>query len=293
MYRVVIMFLDMRIKREISNLLNIIQSGNFLGKELLVKEHKKILDLLKLTASSDACINSIKAIKANLIYKMFKLAEDPNLIKLITSKIVEYKDLEKILNASDIVYSEKEKIGLNNRLNVLELAYRVEMDLNKAVETAKEEGHEKPSFFSDHFEELASLKETLSSDAICPDDVEYFFNTRLFDLIAAEPYNFSVKLTDIYKVMIHNIKLVPTKKFDEQRKILLDKKTKEGQVFDYEAFRSILYDAKNKLKLNLKRHLEQPGSHTFHKVRKISVNKLPKLALKNNLDLYSSLRLNH
>ncbi|MDQ8039765.1 MAG: hypothetical protein AAGB33_00105 [Cellulomonas sp.] len=113
---------------------------------------------------------------------------------------------------------------LNNCVYTLELLNSVETDLKEVVEFSKDEGYEEDNFFEKHFQELDNLKTILFFDTIEQENIEWFFNSYLFDLIAAEPENFSVKLTDIYRLMIHDVKIVTNKDFNEQRQILLNKK---------------------------------------------------------------------
>lgn len=103
-------------------------------------------------------------------------------------------------------------------------------------------------FFTKHFKELARLKDIFLSKTIDKNDIRCFFDTDIFNLITADPRNFSVTLSDIYDFLIQDINLYTKNDFNLQCQILLDKKTKEGKDFNFDIFYSVLCDKRQKFK---------------------------------------------
>ncbi len=240
----------MRIKRKLQACFRIINIGVYPNKNLLLEEHKILLSLLDTPLSCENCSELVKKIKENQVYKLFKLDKDPDFLKSFLTKGSNANILKVLLTTTDLVYSEQEKNTLEKYFSIFVLLSNLETELRKVVSLVSElilkDGEE--DFFAKHFQELARLNEIFLFETIDKNHIEWFFDTDIFNLIAADPENFSVKLSDIYDFLIQDINLYTKKDFNRQCQILLDKKTKEGNDFNFNNFYTVLCDKRQKFK---------------------------------------------
>lgn len=237
-------------KTKLDACFRIINFGAYPNKKYLNEEHKTLLSLLDMTLTHENCEATIKKIKENQIYKLFKLDKDTDFLKSFFIKTSDPSTLQILLKNSDIVYSEQEKNSLRKSSSILTLLLSLETELKEVALILQEfiAMLGEKDFFKNHFQELDKLKETFLSDTIEINHIQWFFTTDIFNLMTEEPKNFTIKTVDIYDLLIQDINLYTKNHFNQHCQILLDKKTEEGENFHFDTFYAVLCDKRQKFK---------------------------------------------
>ena len=111
-------------------------------------------------------------------------------------------------------------------------------------EESENEGSEK-GFLDYHLNELKKLKEISSLKSLKITDINWFFDTALFNLMNELPEEFVIKPEEIYRSMLNRFEITSKEKFQEHLKVLLEQKTKEKE-FLFVRFFPVLSAAKKR-----------------------------------------------
>lgn len=243
---------------------------------------KNIRKILSQPFSMESFQEIIVALKANQLYRQFKLEEAPAIFRAIVNKINDITMIEKLLSlSSEINYSESEEKMLNQRLTTLISLSILDDDLDENIDHQSD-------FFKVYFEDLKKLKEIFSSECITFQNIKWFLQSDLFEFISEAADCFDVRLEDLYKSMLQNTDINTKKDFFSHNEILKNTK-KEIHSFDYKAFYVILSNKKKQLTDNLRESSTLLNHNSFYKPPKaIGLSPMARKALLNNFKKYTA-----
>ncbi len=168
----------------------------------------------------------------------------------------------------NIEFEEEENI-LKRRIDILKIFNLLDDIEAEIIDFSQLESnfYEIEVFITTHLEEMAELKKIINSNIISFNHIKWFFNSELFDLIldVVEEASF---LPSIYKFMLGEKLITQQAEPNEHIELLLIKKSKEKQAFNYESFRQILYSKTNIPKPISKRFSISPDGTLLHHKRK-------------------------
>lgn len=278
-----------KIEFKLDQIIKLLSDKYFLNKQELLDGYENLKKLLTSSFPQEFLPKIIKELKANPFYQQFKLDADPQFLNAIVTKVTDFKIIEELLSSSEINYSQQETIVLEQRLNILISLSLLEQDLKEIKEIIDSEEDEEDDFFV-YFENLEKLKTILSSESVSIENIDWFFESDLFEFISGTSDCFDVKLVDLYKILLEYTEIKTSEDFIEHKELL--KKARKENPFDYNKFYAVLSNTKKQLADNLRSSPIIPLSTTyntsifkkFSKVTKLSP--IAKKALLNNLKEY-------
>jgi hypothetical protein len=243
----------MSIEAELNHIVKNLACDNFPNKQVLQEGYENLKSLLTSHISSELLPEAVKALKANLVYQQFKLADDPQFLKTLIVQVDNAIILDELF-ALEVDYSKIEEQVLDQQLLLLALDY----DLKEVIEFFTETDSEA---FEIYLEDLQELKNLFCLEKINPGKVEWFLHSDLFVLMADSSDSFDIPLTDIYQALLDNCKISTAEEFLEHKAILREKAKQaanDKESFELKKFLSILapielqlkekfYSAENKL----------------------------------------------
>ena len=119
-------------------------------------------------------------------------------------------------------------------------------EVDKKMDETSGNGDREEGFLNCHLKELEELKEISTSKSIGIEDIKWFFNSALFNLMNEVPECFIIEPIEIYECMLERIEITSKEKFHEHLAILLRKKTEEKNIFPFVRFFPILSAAKKR-----------------------------------------------
>lgn len=180
-------------------------------------------------------LENITKLKTNPFYRQFKLDSDSCYIKELINKVNDVEIIELLLKSSEINYSQQEELVIKQRLNNLILLSILKQELNRA---------HKDELFEVYLEDLEKLKKLLSSELISFKDVQWFFDSDLFEFISSTS-DCCDKNMDLYKALLENTEIKTRKDFTEHDQLL---KTKRKEKYiNYKEFYDVLSATKKQL----------------------------------------------
>lgn len=111
---------------------------------------------------------------------------------------------------------------------------------DKKMDGISENEASEETFLGYHLEELKKLKKLSTLTTLEVKDIEWFFDTALFDLMNELPECFVIEPEEIYQCMLERIEITSKKYFQEHLTVLLRKKTEEKNTFPFVRFFPIL-----------------------------------------------------
>jgi hypothetical protein len=267
----------MSIETKLKDILQRLNFYYFSNKKELLKSLEELNKILNPSFLMESFQEIITALKANQLYREFKLDADPEIFRAIVNKVNDITMIEKLLSlSSEINYSESEKKVLDQRLAILIALSFLDDDLDENMDNES-------NFFEVYFQDLKELKKIFSSEYITPDNIKWFLHSDLFEFISEATECFDVNLEDLYECMIQNTDINTKKDFSFHKQILENAK-KEVESFDYEAFYAVLSKTKKQLTDNLRKSSTLLNHNSFYKSPK-SIG-LSKTAQKAWLNIY-------
>ena len=267
-----------------TKLKDILQSLNFYyfpNKKELLKSLEELNKILNHSVVIESFQEIITALKANQLYRQFKLEAEPEFFRTIVNKINDITKIEKLLSlSSKINYSESEKKVLDKRLATLIALSILDDDLDENMDNES-------NFFEVYFEDLKELKKIFSSEYITPKNIAWFLHSDLFEYISEATDCFDVNLEDLYECMIQNTDINTKKDFSSHKQILENAK-KEIVSFDYEAFYDVLSNTKKQLSETLRKPSTFLNHNSFDKPKAIGLSPIARKALLNNFKKYTA-----
>lgn len=232
----------------------ILAFGDFPNKQELLDGHGDLKKLFNSSFSQESLLEIIRELKANAFYRQFKLDADPQFLKALVKKVTDFKLIEELLKFSEINYSQQEKMVLKQRRNILISLSLLEQDL-KEDKVPDEEGQLEleDDFYEVYFEDLEKLKTILASESIFIKNINWFFESDLFEFISGASDCFDVELVDLYKMLLEGTEI---KSIDDfiQHKQLLERAQKESSL-DYNEFYAVLSNTNKQLAEDLRKSL--------------------------------------
>jgi hypothetical protein len=272
----------MTIKGHLNRLLLRILYYNFPNSTFFVIEQERLVFLFEQAFARNSFNEAIKEFKLSQLYTVFKLDTKPQIFASILTKIYNYEIIREILYlASEIKFSKLEKKMLDVRFKALLLA-SLEIDLKKTAPLAEQADYN-PKNGVNRFQEFERLNAIFSANAVSLSDIDWFFNSSIFNFITNKSESVRPKLNALYQILIQNAKLDTITEFNNHCRILLAKKTNAGMFFDYNGFYTILKQRSTHLFEDGKRTLEiHTQDALFYKKPKCSESSLHKVILKRN-----------
>lgn len=271
----------MSIETKLKHILQLLSFAYYPNKKELLKRSEELNKILNPSVVIESFQEAITALKANQLYRQFKLEAEPEFFRAIVNKINDITMIEKLLCIpSEINYSESEKKVLDQRRAVLILLSILDDDLDENMDNQS-------NFFEVYFEDLKKLKEIFSSEYISSKNIEWFLHSDLFEFISEATECFDVNLEDLYECMLHNTDINTKKDFVYHKQILENAK-KEIQSFDYEAFYAVLSNTKKQLADNLRKSSTLLNHNSFYEPPKaIGLSPIARKALLNIFKKYT------
>jgi hypothetical protein len=280
-----------KLEIKLDQVVKLLLFGNFPNKQELLNGYENLKKLFNSPFPQEFFLEIISELRANPFYRQFKLDADPCFLKALVNKVNRFEIIEQLLQSSEINYSQQEEMVLEQRLNILISLSFLEQDLKEAKDSEEEGQLCLDDFFEVYFEELDKLKTILSSESISIKNIDWFFESDLFQFISGASDCFDVELVDLYKILLEDTEIKTKKDFISHKQILENAK-KEIRSFDYEAFYAVLSNTKKQLEDNLRSSPCIPVSTTcnisiFKKFSKLTkLSPIAKKALLNNLKEY-------
>jgi hypothetical protein len=275
---------------KLNQVVKLLSFGDFSNRQELLNAYESLKKIFNSPFSSESFPEIMRELKINLFYRQFKLDADPQFLKELVKKLADFTIIEAFLESPEIILSEQEKTILEQRRYTLVSLALLEQDLKEATIPNKEDQRDPDDFFDVYFEDLEKLKEIFSSESISIENINWFFESDLFELISGASDCFDVELTNLYEILLENTE-IKTKKDFIAHKQLLEKSQKE-KYLDYKEFYAILSKTKKQLAENLRTYPSIPiaTSHNISIFKKISnlkkLSPIAKKALINNLKHY-------
>lgn len=183
----------------------------------------------------------IRQLKANLFYQEFKLNADSLFLKTLINKVTDFKIIEELLLLPDIHFSQQEEKFLDHRIDTLSSLFFLEqelLELQKDQETNDQKYSDlEGNFFEVYLEDLEKLKKILSTESTFLNNIQWFFESDLFEFMLGVSDFLDVDAVDIYKALLENSEITTQNQFRQHKKLLSQIK---NENFKYPEFYAIL-----------------------------------------------------
>lgn len=230
-----------KVEIKLDNIVNSLPLDTFSNNQALFNDYIKLKDLLNSTVSPGHLAEIIRQLKANLFYQKFKLDADPLFLKTLINKVTDFKIIEELLHLPDIDYSQPEEKFLDQRIDTLSSFFFLKQEFLE-LQKEQDENDQKDSdleenFFEVYLEDLEKLKTILLSESTSLDNIEWFFESDLFEFMLGVADSFDVEPVDIYKGLLENTEIKTEKEFRQHKSLL---RQINNEKFEYQEFYGVL-----------------------------------------------------
>lgn len=232
-----------KIEIKLDQVVKLLSFGDFPNKFELLNGYENLKKLFNSSFLQGSLPEIIRELRANLFYRQFKLDADPQFLKALVKKVDDFEIIDQLLKSSEIHYSEQEERVLDQRHYILFSLSLLEQDLKEARVPNEEGQLELDDVFKHYFEDLEKLKKIFSVETISIENINYFFESDLFDFISRASDCFDVKLVDLYRVLLEGTEINTKQDFIKHKNLLIKKAScarRNQEQLDYLSFSSIL-----------------------------------------------------
>lgn len=220
-----------KVEIKLDKIVNSLSLDTFTNNEALFNDYIKLKELLNSSVSPELLADVIRQLKANLFYQEFKLNADSLFLKTLINKVTDFKIIEGLLQLSDIHFSQQEEKFLDQRIDTLSSLFFLEQELLELKKDQDENDQKDPdleeNFFEIYLQDLEKLKTILSSASTSLNNIEWFFESDLFEFMLGvsdsfdeEPVPVDVEPVDIYEALLENTEIKTEKEFRDHKKLL-------------------------------------------------------------------------
>ncbi|MEN9447625.1 MAG: hypothetical protein RJA25_915 [Bacteroidota bacterium] len=236
-----------KLEIKLDNVVKKLAFEDFPNKQELLDGHGDLKKLFNSSFSQESLLEIIRELKANAFYRQFKLDADPQFLKALVKKVTDFKVIEELLKFSEINYSQQEKRVLRQRRNILISLIFLEKNFHQEAK------HFNDDFIEVYFEELEQLKKIFTTESISIKDIDWFFQSDLFQFVSKNPEFLDVELADLFKMLLEETEIKTIEDFIKHKQLL--EKAQEENLIDYKKFYAVLSSTNKQLAENLRKSL--------------------------------------
>ncbi|WP_342227221.1 hypothetical protein [Rickettsiella endosymbiont of Rhagonycha lignosa] len=230
-----------KVEIKLDKIVNSLPLDTFANNQALFNDYIKLKELLNSPVSPELLADVIRQLKANLFYQEFKLNADSLFLKTLINKVTDFRIIEGLLKISDIHFSQQEEKFLNQRIDTLSSLFFLKEELLELQKDENENDQKDPdlegNFFEVYLQDLKKLKTILSSASTSLSNIEWFFESDLFEFMLGVADSSDGEPVDIYEALLENTEIKTEKEFRDHKKLLGRIK---NDKFEYQEFYRVL-----------------------------------------------------
>jgi hypothetical protein len=242
----------MGIETKLLHMFQILAFGKFPNKGELIQAYEELKKIYIDPLCTDSILETINTVKNNLVYKEFKLEDDPQFFSAIIKKIDDPFMIKLLENSTKIKYSAAEKEALEQLLPRVKLLLNLDEDLRK----------ETGDFYELYSKNFNELKEILFSEKIHYKNLEWFLKSNFSKLIPGSSDSFKTSLHNVFMCLLKNVSPELTKGHVNSLALIIQKNARQKTPINHNMF-----------------FCEVP-------LKEKKLSKIVKVALENNLEKY-------
>ncbi|TLY47754.1 MAG: hypothetical protein E6K54_05050 [Gammaproteobacteria bacterium] len=221
---------------KLDQVVKLLSYADFSNRKELLNGFETLKKLFNASLSQEFLLENITKLKTNPFYRQFKLDGDPCYMKELVRKVNDIEIIERLLKSIEIKYSQQEEWVIKQHLNNLISLSILKQDLNRG---------RKDEFFEVYLEDFEKLKKIISSELISFNDIQWFFDSDLFEFISSTSDCCDKELIDLYKTFLENTEIKTRKDFTKHDQLL--KTTQNEKHINYKEYYDILSATKKQL----------------------------------------------